>query len=113
MKKDTYNELIARFMGLKPKNKMHGSYIWSNYDNIPELAEIIMKEIGEEQWYICTRFDESWDWLMPVIQKINKKTQNVPGMILTLSNIHKYTCNVMIDKTFDSVVEWIKIYNVD
>lgn len=136
------NKLIAEFMGLKPNRTPYtyeGSYIWNNYEDIPELSEIIMKELEDEQWYIYPRFDESWDWLMPVVEKIESLElgdwyvhiiggKNYPTIRIEDGNVGNGLWDCMInvpdcegfgndihltklEATYKAVVEFIKWYN--
>ena len=58
--KKTDNELIAEFMGWKQSDGNDGVFhkgVWydQNFDH-----------------YDALKFDTSWDWLMPVVEKIDK-----------------------------------------
>ena len=76
------NKLIADFMGWKP-NEHH----WClNGD----------KDL---------QYDTSWDWLIPVVNKIEMECEGVP---LQLLNCNLYS---EIGEVYQAVVEFIKTYN--
>lgn len=64
----TDNELIAEFMGaFKPKDDHK---YWSFINNI-SFCEAIHTPGGEYIFYPNElKFDEYWDWLMPVVEKV-------------------------------------------
>jgi len=95
------NELIAEFMGGKYDKDtsfpIHPDDIWLPFHGI------VRKE------YL--NYNKSWDWLMPVVEKI------VPPVGWPIDGI-KYQTNVMnqlqyakIEATYKAVVEFIKWYN--
>ena len=73
------NKLIAEFMG----------YIYEDDILVPE----------EPQYHT------SWDWLMPVIQKIEEECGGVPKQLLDVSFYDE------IGDVYQAVVEFIKQYN--
>ena len=108
---DKDNKLIALFMGLKPHHQDAGYLIDESKD---EGYEAIHES--------CFLYDSSWDWLMPVIEKIecmhDEKGNcfnvmmeafecNISGAGLTLC----LSGHTKIDATYKSVVEFIKTYN--
>jgi len=112
--------LIAEFMGLKPNRAPYQeSFIWDNYADIRELADIVMHEIGDEQWYIYPRFHESWDWLMPVVEKIlssdmyHKIGETETSIVGTshMSHVKTSLMSAHILTVYEAVVEFIKWYN--
>lgn len=58
------NKLIAEFMGYKEYDRG----MWSK----PELVKIILSNTYSEEWLrdIEMKYHLSWDWLMPVVDKI-------------------------------------------
>ena len=105
---DKNNKLIAEFMGGKLKwlNKIDSSYV-SGYANIAGL-----------------KFHKSWDWLMPVVEKIESLNINeIPIEV----HIHSNDCLISdiehnsigelsslgskIKSVYECVVEFIKWYN--
>lgn len=55
------NEIIARFMGMKPKEEIDLDGWWINTIPVHPYESIIFDAI---------KFEKSWDWLMPVVEKI-------------------------------------------
>ena len=51
------------------------------------------------------KFHTSWDWLMPVVQKIEQDCQGVPQELL---NVSLYS---NMKEVYNAVVEFIKEYN--
>lgn len=123
----TDNELIAQFMGYKfindaPKDFPRGYY----YTEEPEADWITAESM---------RYDESWDWLMPVVEKI--QSENIDGeftvsmgygAISNLGIISHYTyCHIenwngtqvagyssyptLIECVYRTIVDFIKFYN--
>ena len=84
----TDNELIAEFMGLKEHK---GSYYF----------------INKEEWIpdVELEYHKSWDWLIPVVQKIEQYCEGVPQEML---NISLYSD---INEVHNAVVEFINEHN--
>ena len=105
------NKLIAEFMGdekfwlmLKRLNGVYpnfnGTYFQSGDDRTignPLKEEHVLKHIAS--------FHSSWDWLMPVVQKIEQDCEGVPQEML---NISLYSD---IKEVYKAVVEFIKEHN--
>jgi len=55
-------------------------------------------------------YDTSWDWLMPVVEKIGRdhKLGNLFGV---MRELRKYSTLQGIDGVYNAVVEFIKTYN--
>jgi len=84
----TDNKLIAEFMGL---------------DSFKDsLASLHQGKINVDvDVYEQARYHSSWDWLMPVVQKIEKQNELIGAHILSTD----------IDATYKAVVKFIKTYN--
>lgn len=110
------NELIAIFMGWRPTIDGDGWYE-------PNLA-----------FRDTLLFYESWDWLMPVVEKISKitfkwETKHESGtdsyylrtfgmldeetgrVMVRINNCALHTAPTLIEATYKAVVEFIKWYN--
>jgi hypothetical protein len=72
------NKLIAEFMGVKPKSVLGHGKVYNDYS-------------------------KSWDWLMPVVKKIEEQNELIGAHILSTD----------IGKTHKEVVRFIKEYNND
>jgi len=119
------NKLIAEFMGFTHEKNIG----W--YDN----DMLMSQNVYDSQDGNC--FDEllfhvSWDWLMPVVEKINNTTDEfgnemdfqigngfvwvdhpIGNRIYFSGNEIDHKKEPMIDKVYKAVVEFIKEYNKD
>jgi hypothetical protein len=106
----TDNEIIAEFMGL-PLTK-----------SLPSFGSGEWVDVPFQNW----KYDTSWDWLMPVVEKIEKH-----GAIVELNICLATMCRIvflngsrdkvkefvnggsipLLDATYLSVVEFINWYN--
>jgi len=73
------NKLIAEFMG----------YVYEDDILVPEEPQ----------------YDSSWDWLIPVVNKIEMECEGVPIQLIDVSFYDE------IHEVYWAVVEFIKIYN--
>jgi|TARA_R100000081_G_C4709613_1_gene112117 hypothetical protein len=94
------NILIAEFMGLRINH--YGDY---NID----------KKIMGFDMIVCspsdTKFHSSWDWLMPVVQKIGDEYLNTP-FDETYSHLTEQYENIWtLEDTYNAVVEFVKEQN--
>jgi hypothetical protein len=85
------NKLIAEFMGLSIKDGV--SYYTDEHDMFPMNIEVD---------YPYIPYDESWDWLIPVVQKIEQYYEGVPQEML---DINLYSD---INEVYKAVVEFIR-----
>lgn len=103
------NKLIAEFMGCNPTSfKNEGG---SGYDvrlnGVPKVGYMTyaLTEYGTKKQLIAKllkwpfHYHTSWDWLMPVVQKINETNSNGIAM------------HWLINKQWEVVVSFIKHYN--
>lgn len=109
------NKLIAEFMGNKPD----GTIYVNQYHNFPTEGSVVAEEL---------LYHESWDWLMPVVEKIESegfKTRICFDDFGQWMQIHfglkivdtKETKVVNIggsklENTYNSVIEFIKLWNI-
>ena len=103
------NKLIAEFVGAK--NDLSDIYY------LPEFAHYF-NSYGQIEWSDCFRLNElkyytSWDWLMPVVEKIEKTTAfvNIKGCLVNVSNIVDVSAPSKIEAVWIAVVEFIEWYN--
>ncbi len=100
------NKLIAEFMGFQ-----YTSIGWYDADESLNL-------VGDNTFDVL-RFDSDWNWLMPVIRKIEELGNDV---LITTNYIQIAfdkgeqfividDLNIKIDSVYDAVVEFIKWYN--
>lgn len=80
------NKLIAEFMG---------------YPNVANDED--KKDYLED----CVQYHSSWDWLMPVVEKISHRIEEP----FDLDNLKYAFLNDNIEVVYDEVVELIKEYN--
>ena len=106
-------------------NKLVAFYIGASITDIPGIQKAIMYPIngGESKFVTRLRYHKSMDWLYPVYQNIRlfvnskecSKLDSYSKMLLrTNFNIMKVTIaeGESIETLFNSIVKWIKIYNL-
>jgi len=81
------NKLIAEFMGYEGKYDK----CYSPKHNDGTIAPM--------------QFDSSWDWLIPVVNKIEMECEGVPLQLIDISFYDE------IHEVYWAVVEFIKTYN--
>jgi len=87
------NKLIAEFMGLTNHHN----------DNSIMLRETPKGNVVVHVYDLD--YDSSWDWLIPVVQKIEQDCEGVPQEMLNIS-LYSY-----INEVYKAVVEFIKDQN--
>lgn len=126
LKTNTDNKLIAEFMGYPTNN-----YWW--HHPTPEIPNGLPMSLNEN----TCKFQTSYDWLMPVVEKIETIQLPSPSMIPVSVQIKGSSCRIFkgewnddtegfisvvsysddderfskIEVTFSAVVEFIKWYN--
>lgn len=102
------NEIIAEFMGFT-KSKSSLGNTWEHPDKMGVYGGVGQK----------FKYDTSWDWLMPVVEKI-KKMQHNPDEMFMGTTIERYLHFIAVTEKpittpikflFDEIVEFIKWYN--
>lgn len=103
------NKLIAEFMGIK---------IVKRND---EDAVFLFENAAFPEYFRCTKFNtynSSWDWLMPVVEKIDRYEDIEVKMIgskcaIKLPNKKTIQCHtiVRINSTWRIVIKFIEWYN--
>jgi hypothetical protein len=107
----TDNELIAEFMGI-PYRKEYGPFSGEEYTAV--------KLTKNANWLIA-HYNKSWDWLMPVVEKIEDEN---PGtyfriyrkkcIVRTMKSLivfQKEVSATRIEAVYKAVVEFIKWWN--
>lgn len=115
----TDNELIAEFMGIQPSGFVRGDDLDPRYKK-GEFVQTGWGGLHRSE----LKYHESWDQLMPVVEKISslgcKVEINIEmnHMIQGQCNIHKcdddfYGVNglTVLQATYDCVVSFIKVHN--
>jgi hypothetical protein len=87
------NKLIAEYMGLEnPFNEITDATLYK-YKGVDEKGEYQFNiELHE------MRYDKSWDWLMPVVRKIEQRNELIGAHILSSD----------IDATYQAVIKFIQ-----
>lgn len=95
------NKLIAEFMG-RHVSMLHGDLCYADWDGMHSV-----------------KYHTSWDWLMPVVKKINDTwdylddsfEDDEPNPEYILQVLHSSVSYVDIDTAFKSVLNFIQWYN--
>lgn len=75
MKTEEGNKLIAEFMELVENTKPHERSFSLKPGYTPSsFTSFVHDNMPDESWYVYPKFHSSWDWLMPVVDKI----ENLP-----------------------------------
>ena len=92
------NKLIAEFMELEATPKYNPK-------------EYYVKEYNSGEWYLPEemKYHESWDWLMPVIEKCVRTGDDTDKW----DNIFNALTTLSIKEVYEAVVEFIKQYNYE
>ena len=93
------NKLIAEFMGA--------------FHEEPQPKHVVSVELGDDVWFLdltdddSGKFHTSWDWLMPVVEKILNLKETYP------QERQKVFEKISPDRsiTYQAVVEFINWYN--
>tara|TARA_B110000858_G_scaffold5698_1_gene6401 strand:- start:49 stop:336 length:288 start_codon:yes stop_codon:yes gene_type:complete len=91
------NKLIAEFMGMTYSDPNDNSVM---IQMTPQGNEVVPIE--------SMQYHKSWDWLMPVLKKINSEiSPNTSGLWRMIINPTEYD----IENVYSAVVEFINQYN--
>jgi hypothetical protein len=90
------NKLIAEFMDLETPDGVYYEYLTKD-GHRSELTHFILLE-----------YHTSWDWIMPVVEKIMWDNDIEDNQC---TNIEEALCDAKIDRVYDAVVEFIKQYD--
>jgi hypothetical protein len=99
------NKLIAEFMGA--------------FKEEGQLVNILTVPLGNDEWYLdiddeeSGQFHTSWDWLIPVIDKIYSSDEYYKYKSDSIGIFERevFINTKYIEETFKSVVEFINWYN--
>jgi len=111
------NKLIMKFMELKP-TEWGGMYsISHNHCTCRESTP----EKALDGFASIAKYHESWDWLMPIVEKIDSRTPYDPCVTIEYNWCSikvpdgrfdiEIVGNSRIEATYKAVVEFIKWYN--
>ena len=114
MKTTEGNKLIAEFMGYKPFDAF-----WDKSDNKKwySINQLTGNSRNSEDEL---RFHSSWDWLMPVVEKIEQDQGEGYNILIEHRNcwiesdgitIEGYSTESKIEAVFNAVCEYITWYN--
>ena len=104
------NKLIAEFMGAVGTPK-HNPTEWDVY--ITGYLDVDSDDENAQHFYTPNemKYHTSWDWLMPVVQKIGDEYLNTP-FDKTYSHLTEQYENIWtFEDTYNAVVEFIKNQN--
>lgn len=116
------NRIIAEFMGAKYNKDtsfpMRHDELWLPIHGVCNFIGTNGK---------CLRYDSSWDWLMPVIEKIEELEEGrfdvnilkngtqifefFASGLLIVDNVANISFSEKIEHTYDAVVRFIEWYN--
>ena len=109
------NKLIAEFMGWSQQLDVEKRWYGAWFDQ-----HRVRKAWSEFQGHEPLLFNESWDWLMPVVEKIESKGYDVfiNGLYCRITDsgmsdfeLESDVALSKIDATYQAVVKFIKWYN--
>lgn len=104
---DFYNEMIAQFMGMQ-KNKYNE---WEGGWFLPEY--VLCNEGHKKQFAVQDlAFDRSWDWLMPVVCKIDDLFGDDDYIDDQINKVHNAVLKLDRDIIHNSVARFIIDYEI-
>lgn len=106
------NKLIAEFMGWELEQTLKGKWVYAIRQNVLHLT----KEYEETNFYLPKEllYHKSWDWLMPVVDKIENLHYGfeiIGNYVKVLGTPIYSTRKTKIQAVYNAVVEFIKWYN--
>ena len=104
------NKLIAEFMGAVGTPKYNPTE-WDVY--ITGCLDVDSDDEKAQHFYTPDemKYHTSWDWLMPVVQKIDDLFGENDDVDYWINGVHNAVLLFDIDNTYDAVVEFIKEHN--
>ena len=79
------NDLVfnSKVDGMKPSNSVFNGWVKEDQPYTPGVPLIVVKANRRQIEYLRKlQFHSSWDWLMPVVEKL----MNIPGCVVEMSN---------------------------
>lgn len=104
----TDNELIAEFMGLKRVEAGVSYNKAQYYKSDPKDLRKKGKFMG---YFDGLKYDTSWDWLMPVVEKIRVYCSENPKKVKGEDIVMNLPITATISEVYSESVEFIKWYN--
>lgn len=108
------NKLIAEFMGLYPKKSWTTLWMIDLKKCSYQFNDFITSLMEDEAWYITElKFNSSWNWLMPVVEKIESMGFwfNIKKNHVTVAWDNKGTCDSnMIHSEFGDLSKIERVY---
>lgn len=113
------NILIAEFMGGENQNRFIPSRNCIEFDKKAHHGITNLKSY----YYEDSRYSRDWNWLMPVVEKIENDSMykiRIEGSVVSINNtdiLHSFggdffkTSNSKIEAVYNAVIEFIKWYN--
>ena len=107
------NMLIVEFMGYNCPNSSTSSFYIEDHNRVTGMNG---RYDFTDHWYTLEEVEyyTSWDWLIPVIDKITSMQEYPDFKIHTSFQFHDggiYINTKYIENTWEQVVEFIKWYN--
>ena len=106
------NKLILSFMGLKPVQLGKGSYAMAIQPWVAVTGET--PEHTFEQVAESCRFHTSWDWLMPVIEKVGDlrtfgvKEKGTENFMVRFDGGQLFKAKTLIEAAYEAAADYIK-----
>lgn len=108
MKTTESNKLIAEFMGVTPTETKYTKYWYDGYELHEAELPFSYGAMGNGTSEL--KFSTSWDWLMPVVEKINQSGYTLEGVNL-VKKISIACGSANLIYAYKAVAEFIKWYN--
>ena len=100
----TENKLIAEFMGMTYEKNIG----W--YDNQMMLEQIVY-DLNDGNCFDELQFETSWNWLMPVVEKIDDMFGEDDNIDNGINRVHNAVLTFDINQVYGHVVDFINEYN--
>ena len=93
---------------------MEGNKLISDFMEVETSNGIVYQDNNTNEFHRI-KYHESWDWLIPVVEKCLQTGDNTnEGELIKHQNLISVALNTMDkDKVYDEVIEFIKQYNID